>query len=346
MRSRLSCSCRSGRSSGTCRTRTRSSGSRAGPRVRRRSPGCSPTPEPTSPPDETYASAAIASPDRALRLRVGADVVEGPEFLLSWSWKPPQPPSPHPSPTPPRTGRSRPSTRPCGPAEATQPWSRTSSPRSAASSSTPSTSGPGSASSTSRPAPAPPPFPPPGAAPGSPPPTSPPSCSRSAGPRPRPRVWTSTWQTADAEALPYHDAEFDVTISAIGVMFAPHHQQAADELVRVSRPGGTVAVLNWTPEGFIGQVFAAMKPYAPPPPPGASPAPLWGRADHVPDPVRRPGHRPGGAPADPAGGPLHRRRGVPRVHEGQLRPHPRGVPLHRRRPGQGHRPGRRSRRPG
>jgi ubiquinone/menaquinone biosynthesis C-methylase UbiE len=92
---------------------------------------------------------------------------------------------------------------------------------------------------------------------------------------------TLTWETADAEALPYADAEFDVVLSCIGVMFAPHHQQAADELVRVCRPGGTIGVLSWTPEGFIGQVFAVMKPYAPPPPPGASPAPLWGRADHV-----------------------------------------------------------------
>jgi hypothetical protein len=64
-------------------------------------------------------------------------------------------------------------------------------------------------------------------------------------------------------------------------MFAPHHQLAADELVRVCQPGGTIAVLSWTPEGFIGQLFGVMKPYAPPPPPGASPAPLWGRADHV-----------------------------------------------------------------
>ena len=70
-------------------------------------------------------------------------------------------------------------------------------------------------------------------------------------------------------------------MSAIGVMFAPHHQLAADELVRVCRPGGTIGVLSWTPEGFIGQMFAVMKPYAPPPPPGASPAPLWGHADHV-----------------------------------------------------------------
>jgi SAM-dependent methyltransferase len=92
-----------------------------------------------------------------------------------------------------------------------------------------------------------------------------------------------TWQTADAEALPFGDASFDVVMSCIGVMFAPHHQRAADELVRVCRPGGSLGLLSWTPEGFIGQLFAAMKPYAPPPPPGASPAPLWGRADHVRD---------------------------------------------------------------
>jgi SAM-dependent methyltransferase len=90
-----------------------------------------------------------------------------------------------------------------------------------------------------------------------------------------------TWERADAEALPYGDATYDVVLSCIGVMFAPHHQRAADELVRVCRPGGTLGVLSWTPDGFIGQMFAAMKPYAPPPPPGASPAPLWGRADHV-----------------------------------------------------------------
>lgn len=75
-----------------------------------------------------------------------------------------------------------------------------------------------------------------------------------------------TWQTADAENLPFGDAAFDVVMSSIGVMFAPHHQLAADELVRVCRPGGTIGVLSWTPPGFIGQLFAAMKPYAPPPP--------------------------------------------------------------------------------
>lgn len=90
-----------------------------------------------------------------------------------------------------------------------------------------------------------------------------------------------TWRTADAEALPFAAASFDVVMSCIGAMFAPHHQQAADELLRVCRPGGTIGVLSWTPEGFIGQMFATMKPYAPAPPAGASPAPLWGRADHV-----------------------------------------------------------------
>lgn len=89
------------------------------------------------------------------------------------------------------------------------------------------------------------------------------------------------WRTADAEALPFGDDEFDVVLSAIGVMFAPHHQAAADELIRVCRPGGTIALLSWTPEGFIGQLFAAMKPYAPPPPPGAQPPPLWGDEGHV-----------------------------------------------------------------
>src|SRR5690625_6236394 len=64
-------------------------------------------------------------------------------------------------------------------------------------------------------------------------------------------------------------------------MFAPHHQRAADELVRTTRPGGTIGLLAWTPEGFIGQLMATVKPYVPPPPPGVQPAPLWGREDHV-----------------------------------------------------------------
>lgn len=89
------------------------------------------------------------------------------------------------------------------------------------------------------------------------------------------------WREADAEALPFGDAEFDAAISCVGIMFAPHHQASADELVRVLRPGGRIGLLNWTPEGFIGEMFGVMKPYAPPPPPGAQPAPLWGSEEHV-----------------------------------------------------------------
>jgi len=89
------------------------------------------------------------------------------------------------------------------------------------------------------------------------------------------------WVEADAEALPFGDAEFDVVLSCVGVMFAPFHQPAADELVRVARPGGRIGLINWTPEGFIGQMFATMRPYAPPPPAGAQPPPLWGNEAHV-----------------------------------------------------------------
>ncbi len=89
------------------------------------------------------------------------------------------------------------------------------------------------------------------------------------------------WLTADVEDLPFGDGEFDAVLSCVGVMFAPHHQAAADELVRVVRPGGTIGLVNWTPQGFIGRMFAAMKPYVAPPPPGASPPPLWGDPSHV-----------------------------------------------------------------
>ena len=90
-----------------------------------------------------------------------------------------------------------------------------------------------------------------------------------------------TWTEADAEALPFDDASFDAVISCVGIMFAPHHRAAADELLRVARPGARIGLLSWTPEGFIGQMFATMKPYAPAPPPGAQPPPLWGHVDHV-----------------------------------------------------------------
>jgi SAM-dependent methyltransferase len=89
------------------------------------------------------------------------------------------------------------------------------------------------------------------------------------------------WVEADAERLPFEDGSFDAVISSIGVMFAPHHQEAADELVRVCRPGGTIGLLSWTPEGMLGALFRTMKPFAPPPPPGAQSPPLWGSEEHV-----------------------------------------------------------------
>ncbi|WP_406723803.1 methyltransferase domain-containing protein [Streptomyces sp. GD-15H] len=89
------------------------------------------------------------------------------------------------------------------------------------------------------------------------------------------------WQEADAEALPFDDAAFDAVVSCVGVMFAPHHERAAGELLRVCRPGGTIGLLSWTPGGFVGRMLATMKPYAPPPPPGAQPPPLWGDPEHV-----------------------------------------------------------------
>jgi SAM-dependent methyltransferase len=89
------------------------------------------------------------------------------------------------------------------------------------------------------------------------------------------------WRVADAEALPFDDGSFDVVMSSIGAMFAPHHQDVADELVRVCRPGGTIGLLSWTPEGMLGALFATMKPFAPPPPPGAQAPPLWGSEDHL-----------------------------------------------------------------
>lgn len=90
-----------------------------------------------------------------------------------------------------------------------------------------------------------------------------------------------SWREGDAEALPFTDASFDVVLSCVGVMFAPHHQASADELLRVCRPGGTIGLVNWTPEGFVGQMFSVMKPYSPAPPAGAQPPPLWGDEDHV-----------------------------------------------------------------
>ena len=91
------------------------------------------------------------------------------------------------------------------------------------------------------------------------------------------------WVEADAHDLPFEDASFDVVISSIGVMFAPFHEKAADELVRVCKPGGKIGLLSWTPEGMIGALFRAMGQFMPPPPEGAQPPPLWGGEEHLRD---------------------------------------------------------------
>ncbi|HUM10589.1 MAG TPA: class I SAM-dependent methyltransferase [Myxococcaceae bacterium] len=83
----------------------------------------------------------------------------------------------------------------------------------------------------------------------------------------------------DAEALPFADARFDAAISTFGVMFTPDHARAARELTRVVRPGGKIGVASWTPDGFIGQVFALVGRSSPPPAGLQSPA-LWGTATH------------------------------------------------------------------
>jgi ubiquinone/menaquinone biosynthesis C-methylase UbiE len=91
---------------------------------------------------------------------------------------------------------------------------------------------------------------------------------------------TVTFQEADAEALPFPDASFDVVLSTFGVMFAPNQEQAAAELIRVCRPGGKIGLANWTPEGFIGKLFKTIGRYAPPTPGVKSPA-LWGEKAHL-----------------------------------------------------------------
>src|SRR5262247_1045481 len=84
----------------------------------------------------------------------------------------------------------------------------------------------------------------------------------------------------DAEELPFPDASFDAVISVFGSMFAPDHEQAAAELARVCRPGGTIALASWTPNGFIGQLFRTVSKHMPPPAGLQSPM-LWGTEDHL-----------------------------------------------------------------
>ncbi len=89
------------------------------------------------------------------------------------------------------------------------------------------------------------------------------------------------WVEGDAEDLPFEDHSFDRVLSAFGVQFAPRHEVVARELARVCRPGGRIGLVNWTPEGQIGELFKVMGRYLPAPPDFASPPPLWGDEDHV-----------------------------------------------------------------
>lgn len=84
----------------------------------------------------------------------------------------------------------------------------------------------------------------------------------------------------DAEELPFGDASFDTALSTVGVMFAPDHRRAAAELARVVRPGGTIGLAAWTPDGMIGGLFRIVARYAPPPA-GVQPAALWGTTGHL-----------------------------------------------------------------
>jgi ubiquinone/menaquinone biosynthesis C-methylase UbiE len=89
------------------------------------------------------------------------------------------------------------------------------------------------------------------------------------------------WVVADAQVLPFADAEFDAVTSAFGAMFAPDHQAVADEVLRVCRPGGTIGLASFTPDGGVGEFFGVFAPYLPAPPPGALPPVLWGDEKHV-----------------------------------------------------------------
>jgi SAM-dependent methyltransferase len=88
------------------------------------------------------------------------------------------------------------------------------------------------------------------------------------------------FQVADAEDLPFADGSFDVVLSTYGAMFAPDHARTASEMLRVARAGGRIGLANWTPEGFIGQLFKVIGAHVPPPAGLRSPA-LWGTEPHL-----------------------------------------------------------------
>lgn len=89
-----------------------------------------------------------------------------------------------------------------------------------------------------------------------------------------------SFSEGDAEALPFPDDSFDAVTSVFGAMFTPDHAQTASELLRVTRPGGTIALASWTPDGFIGELFRTIGAHVPPP--AGVPAPmLWGTEGHL-----------------------------------------------------------------
>ena len=88
------------------------------------------------------------------------------------------------------------------------------------------------------------------------------------------------WVEADAQALPFDDGEFDVVTSCLGAIFAPDHQAVADELVRVCRPGGTIGMINFTPDGLAKEFFETFERHSPSPP-GSLPPTMWGSEAHV-----------------------------------------------------------------
>jgi SAM-dependent methyltransferase len=92
--------------------------------------------------------------------------------------------------------------------------------------------------------------------------------------------WKVQFQRADAEALPFKDAGFDAVVSTVGVMFVADHGKAAGEMLRVCKSGGKIGMANWTPDGFIGQLFKTIGKHVPPPPGAKSPA-LWGTQAHL-----------------------------------------------------------------
>ncbi len=112
------------------------------------------------------------------------------------------------------------------------------------------------------------------------PPTTCPRCSRREKHAPGPKALDVEFQVADAEDLPFRDASFDVVLSTFGVMFTPEHARSAREMLRVLRSGGRIALANWTPEGFIGQLFKVIGGHVRPPAGLASPA-LWGTEPHI-----------------------------------------------------------------